>query len=96
MAGNGTSSHFEEVYDRYAAVMYGCILKIVKEKDRADLVLRNVFLDLSKSTFEKELPQVSWFIKFAMQKAFQFLKTNHPSLYTKALSDVSAGAFLQR
>jgi hypothetical protein len=90
MSGN-TSSYFEYIYDRYSAVMYGCILKIVKEKKHADTVLRSVFLGLaalSEETKAEMKDSSFWHIKYAMQKAFSFLKEYHPAAYAKAIKEL--------
>ncbi len=95
MAGNGTAPYFEQIYDRYAAVMYGCILKIVREKKSADAVLRITFAELytANAYTAAGMPDAVWFIKFAMQKAFQFLKENNPSSYSNAINEINTAAF---
>lgn len=67
---------FENIYDSYAAVMYGCVIRIVKDKEDAENVLRTIFLRLPK-ILPREMPGKIWFIKYAMQQSFLFLKENN-------------------
>src|SRR6185436_13586750 len=90
------SSYFEHIYDRYSAVMYGCIFKIVKEKKYADAVLHSVFIGLatlSEETKAEMKDSSFWHIKYAMQKAFSFLKEHHPAAYAKAIRELSSSVF---
>ena len=66
----------ETVYEMHAAAMYGCIFKIVQNKQKADDILMDIF-----RTFAVEFPnnnpennQPIWYIKFAMKKAFHYLR----------------------
>ncbi len=85
------ASYFESIYDKYAAVMYGCILNIVKEKNQAEAILRSIFLDLpSEHNFTKETDLgASWFIKLAMKKSFIFLKEyNSNDIYKSRVNEI--------
>jgi len=87
------SSYFEHIYDRYSAVMYGCIVKIVKEKKYADAVLHAVFIELATLSEETkaEIKDSSFrHIKYAMQKAFSFLKEHHPAAYARTIRELSS------
>lgn len=87
-----SSSYFEHIYDRYSAVMYGCILKIVKDKKYADAVLHSVFMGLaalSEETKAEMKDSSFWHIKYAMQRAFSFLRDHHPADYAKAIKELS-------
>lgn len=64
--------NFESLYDQHASNMYGCIFKIVQEENKSQLYLRKIFQELYfESTFSNE---PIWFIKYAMKKAFFYLK----------------------
>lgn len=97
MPDSSTSSYFEHIYDRYSAVMYGCIIKIVKDKLHADEVLRSVFTGLaglSEDTKAEMKNSSFWHIKYAMQKAFSFLREHHPAAYAKAVKELSSSRMI--
>ncbi|MEJ7610149.1 MAG: hypothetical protein WKF88_03110 [Ferruginibacter sp.] len=65
----------KEIYDKHAAMMYGSILRIVKEKKSAEAVLLSAFTEIktalnSGTCFREPL----WFLKCARRNAFTYLQ----------------------
>lgn len=72
----------ETIYDRYAPVMYGSILQMVKKKRIADRIMTEIFAEFQTifKNSTSELPERIWFIKFALKKTALFLKSSVPAL----------------
>jgi hypothetical protein len=71
-----TIAAIEIIYERHAALMYGCICKLIPQKEAADKILVEAFIDLYSRKDEYNYnPQDSiWFLKHAMSAAFHFIK----------------------
>lgn len=63
---------FETLYDLHAGNMYGCIIKIVQDEHKSQLYLKKIFQELYVEPRLNSEP--IWFIKYAMNKAFMYLK----------------------
>ena len=73
---NSSSNTIENIYDRHAAIMYGCIFKIVTHTDTAENILKEIFFDFQKNSAicMQNIDNSMWFAKHAMKKAFGFIK----------------------
>ena len=73
---NNSNASIEIIYEKHAAVMYGCIYKLVQQKEVADKILVEVFIDIYKKTdeYNYNINDSVWFLKHAMKAAFTFIK----------------------
>ena len=75
---NNSTAPIEMIYEKYAAMMYGCIYKLVQQKEVADKILGEVFIDIykKKDEYNYSINDSIWFLKHAMKAAFTFIKQN--------------------
>lgn len=68
----------EEVYDKHASLMYGCIYRLVEKKETAEQILKQIFVDLHNREEYKtvDINNTFWYTKHALQTAIAFLKSN--------------------
>ncbi len=87
------TSFFEKVYDQYGAVMYGCIIQVLKNKKNADTVLLTAFKEIAENIgyYQAAEAGVQRFLKLALQKSFEFLKANECAGVFKERSEEFAG-----
>jgi RNA polymerase sigma-70 factor, ECF subfamily len=77
VAGRDQSA-FEELYDRYAPVVYTLVLRIVKTPEVAEDLLQEIFLAIwnKSSSFSEARGSVyTWIMSLARHRAFDFLKS---------------------
>ncbi len=69
------------LYDRYAAPLYGIILRIVKTEQEAEFILVNVFIVIADQINEHSdtLHRFTWMMGIARSEALKY-KTGTPSL----------------
>ncbi len=67
---------FEEMYDKHAALMYGCIYRLIPNKDIADKILTDVFIDIYNKRAVNNFTSISMplLLKQASGAAFTYLK----------------------
>ncbi len=69
---------FEQLYKRYSKVLFNTILLVVHERDEAEELLQDVFIQIWEKarTYDKRLgPPVAWLIRIARNKAIDFLRS---------------------
>lgn len=86
----------EEVYDKYAGLMYGCIYRLVSKKAIAEQILKQIFLDLHTNSEYKTLDinNKFWYTKYAVQTTITFLKktsSNSPTDIASILQNTGMG-----
>jgi RNA polymerase sigma-70 factor (ECF subfamily) len=65
---NNDQDYFSDIYDRYAAMIFGVILKWVKEEEKAEILLHNTFVKAwhSKNLFDAETENIyCWLCRLA-------------------------------
>jgi DNA-directed RNA polymerase specialized sigma24 family protein len=75
----GDHKTIEEVYDRYAACLYGVILRIVRRKDIAEELLQVTFVNVLKAgalSNEVKGRLSTWLINIARNVAFDYMNTD--------------------
>ena len=72
---------FELLYEKHAPTMYGCICKIVPQKETANDILSSVFRDLydTRGNHNYQSENAVWFLKYAMRASFDFIKKSAQS-----------------
>src|SRR5262245_8165750 len=68
-----------ELYDRHSRLLYGLILRILKDVGEAEEVLHDVFIQVWKTaeTFTADLgAPVAWLVRIARNRAIDRLRTN--------------------
>ncbi|MDB5202279.1 MAG: hypothetical protein JWQ27_1688 [Ferruginibacter sp.] len=73
-----STGEWQQLYQRYAPMMYGFIMNILKDKVAADQVFSKAFIDLKKHVREihtASSPRI-WFIKYAMQTCMRYQQQN--------------------
>ncbi len=95
------TASLELIYEKYAALMYGCIYKLVPQKETADKILSEVFIDLYKNEDANNfiLKDSMWFLKHAMKAAFDFIKRGPmakelPAIVVQQLSELKTAKYL--
>ena len=69
---------WKKIYEEYAAVMYGCILKITGDQSMSEKIFIDVFLSLPKITFPVEERYMSFFLwRYAGKIALAYLKNDN-------------------
>jgi RNA polymerase sigma-70 factor (ECF subfamily) len=74
-----------ELYDRHSRLLYGLILRIVRNASEAEEVLQDVFLQVWKraETFNADLgTPVAWLVRIARNRAIDQLRKNTVNLRT--------------
>jgi RNA polymerase sigma-70 factor, ECF subfamily len=69
---------FEQLYDRYAPVVYALVLRIVKTPEVAEDLLQEIFLAIwnKSSSFSEARGSVyTWIMSLARHRSFDFLKS---------------------
>ena len=69
-------NNLQTIYDAHAANMYGCIYKLVQNKQQAEEILINIFRDFASNNppYYKSDTSTIWFIKHALKSAYLYLK----------------------
>jgi len=68
-----------ELYDRHSSLLYGLILRILKQRGDAEEVLQEVFVAvwLRAASFNSDLgPPVAWLLRIARNRALDRLRAN--------------------
>ena len=91
---------FELIYEKHAALMYGCICKIVPQQDTANSILSKVFGDLydTRGTHNYQSENAVWFLKYAMKATFDFIKqtaqsNDLPAIVEQQLSEIRTAQY---
>ena len=99
---NNTIDTIEMIYEKHAALMYGCIYKLVEQKDTANKILSEVFIDLynRKEEYSYSIDDTVWFLKKAVKAAFHFIKEGHmaeefPLKVMQQVLEIKSGKYLQ-
>ena len=99
---NNSTASIEMIYEKHAAVMYGCIYKLVPQKEFADKILSEVFIDLYKKREEHNysINDSVWFLKLAIKAAFTFIKQgplakDFPAMVTQQILDIKTTKYAQ-
>ena len=74
-----------ELYDRHSSLLYGLILRIVRNASEAEEVLQDVFLQVWKraETFNADLgAPVAWLVRIARNRAIDQLRKNTVDMRT--------------
>jgi RNA polymerase sigma-70 factor (ECF subfamily) len=74
-----------ELYDRHSSLLYGLILRILRNASEAEEVLQDVFLQVWKraETFNADLgTPVAWLVRIARNRAIDRLRKNTVNLRT--------------
>jgi RNA polymerase sigma-70 factor (ECF subfamily) len=74
----GDSAAFSEFYDRYSRLIYGALMRILKNKDESDDILQDVFLLVwhKGHTFRQELGSPrNWLIRIAHNRAINLIRS---------------------
>lgn len=69
---NGKKKAFEELYDKYAPLLYGDICKILGQTKLAERVLQQSFIDIwrMKASYEPDKEQlVLWMMRYARKNS---------------------------
>jgi RNA polymerase sigma-70 factor, ECF subfamily len=67
------------LYDRHASLLYGLILRIIRQRSEAEEVLQEVFVAAwtRANTYNRELgPPVAWLLRIARNRAVDRLRAN--------------------
>jgi RNA polymerase sigma-70 factor (ECF subfamily) len=70
-----------ELYDRHSRVLYGLILRIVNDSERAEEVLQEVFVQAwtLADTFDADLgTPAAWLVRMVRARAIDWLRSNNP------------------
>lgn len=76
----GDKKAFEKLYDQFAPLLFGVILRIVENKKKAEIALSKAFFQIwkSKALYCQQSGCISaWLMRFAREAAFS-LNENHP------------------
>ncbi|MBI3195746.1 MAG: RNA polymerase sigma factor [Ignavibacteriae bacterium] len=69
---------FEQLYERYSKVLFNTILLVVHERDEAEELLQDVFVQIWEKarSYDRRLsPPIAWLIRIARNKAIDFLRS---------------------
>lgn len=74
----GDPSSFEQIYTRYAPMMFGCILDICKEQQLASLIFKHVFLNLGDAPVSKAgyVPFSFWLWQHTGKETLKYMNEN--------------------
>ena len=82
--------------------MYGCICKIVPQKETANDILSSVFRDLydTRGNHNYQSENAVWFLKYAMRASFDFIKKSEqakdlPAIVKQQLLEIRTSQSLQ-
>lgn len=81
---------FEQLYDRYAPVVYTMVLRIVKSPDTAEDLLQEIFLALwnKSSLFSETRGSVyTWIMSLARHRSLDFLKSKDRTTGAPGIDD---------
>ncbi len=76
--GKKNEQAFGQLYDAYSKVLFNTILLVVHERDEAEELLQDVFVQIweKAQAYDKRLgPPVAWLIRIARNKAIDFLRS---------------------
>jgi RNA polymerase sigma-70 factor, ECF subfamily len=89
------STALAELYDRHSRLLYGLVLRILKNRDEAEEVLQDVFIQVwtRVSTYRRELASpTGWLVGIARNRAIDRLRANAIRLRARETSsDAPAG-----
>jgi RNA polymerase sigma-70 factor (ECF subfamily) len=84
-----------ELYDRHSRLMFGLILRILRNRDEAEEVLQDVFVQVwnRADTYKAELgAPLQWLVRIARNRAIDRLRANNVRLRTVELPPLPASA----
>lgn len=74
----GDKAAFAELYDRYSAALFGVVLKVVQENDRAEEVLQDTFVKIwrSSSSYDPSKGRLfTWMLNIARNTALDVVRS---------------------
>jgi RNA polymerase sigma-70 factor (ECF subfamily) len=74
-----------ELYDRHSRLLYGLILRIVRDRSEAEEILQEVFVQVwtRADTYDVGIgPPIAWFVRIARNRAIDRLRANNVRLRT--------------
>src|SRR5438874_46719 len=74
----GGETAFSEFYDRYSRIVYGALLRLLKDSKNAEDILQEVFLQvwLKASTYNAAFgPAKNWIVRIAHNRAINLIRS---------------------
>ncbi len=81
---NGDQNAFDTIYDQSKRYVYYTILKTTGDKDVADDILQETYLDVYKSLNQLQNPEAfkGWAVKIAQHKISRYYQKKNPELFS--------------
>ena len=96
---NGNRQHFEKLYDNYAPLLLGAIIRIVKDEPLAASVLKDTFIKVRKDMIEGYCTEdnlCTWMLSIARKLSLQAKDTANVSEDINSGTDSALNMVLQK